>query len=135
MTVTENASLDARYGRTPKKRKRDRRIYVIGAIAIAAVMIAWVIWGGLDSASASLDAEDAGATIVNPTSVRISYQISMPVGKTARCALQVQNAAHSIIGWKVVDVPASKGFTNTYSTIVKSAEKPDGGSIYECWAT
>jgi hypothetical protein len=135
MTVTDAAALQARYGRTPTKRRRDRWIYIGGAIAVAVVVVAWVIWAGLDQPTANLDSEDVGSTIVNSRTVDVRYEISMPVGQTAKCALQVENAAHGIVGWKVVDVPASKQFTNDYTSVVRSAEKPVTGLIYQCWLT
>ena len=135
MTATVSASLDARYGRTPSKKRRDRWIYIGGGIAVAVVVSAWVVWAGLDQAGASLETQDVGSTIINARTVQVNYQVSMPVGKTASCALQVENAAHSIVGWKIVKIPASDRFTNSFSTIVKSAEKPTTGLIYQCWLT
>jgi hypothetical protein len=135
MTVTDAATLNARYGRTPTKRRRDRWIYIGGGIAVAVVVVAWVIWAGLDQPTANLDTEDVGSTIVNARTVDVRYEVSMPAGQTAKCALQVENAAHGIVGWKVVDVPASKQFTNDYTSVVRSAEKPVTGLIYQCWLT
>jgi hypothetical protein len=135
MTVTPAAALDARYGRTPSKKRRDRWIYIGGGVAVAIVVIAWVIWAGLDQAGASLETEDVGSTIIDARTVQVNYEVSMPVGSTASCALQVENDQHAITGWKVVKVPASKLFTNSYSAIVKTAEKPTTGLIYECWLT
>ncbi len=135
MTATASASLDARYGRTPSKRRRDRWIYIGGGIAVAVVVSAWVVWAGLDQAGASLETEDVGSTIINARTVQVNYQLSMPVGQTAKCALQVENAAHSIVGWKIENIPASTRYTNSFNTIVKSAEKPTTGLIYQCWLT
>jgi hypothetical protein len=132
---TASATLDARYGRTPSRRRRQRWLYIGGAIAVAIVVVAWVIWAGLDQAGATLDSEDVGAVIVNSTTVQVRYEISMPVGQTAKCALQAQSADHSIVGWKIVDVPASKSTTNDYSQTVKTVGKPTTGLIYECWLT
>jgi hypothetical protein len=135
MTVTPSAAIDERYGRTPSRRRRQRWLYIGGGIAVAIVVVAWVIWAGLDQAGASLDTEDVGSVIVNATTVQVRYEVSMAAGQTAKCALQVQAADHSIVGWKIVDVPASKTFTNTYTTVVKSVGKPTTGLIYECWLT
>jgi hypothetical protein len=135
MTATASAAIDARYGRTPQKRRRDRWLYIGGGVAVAIVVIAWVIWAGLDQAGASLETEDVGSVIINASTVQVNYEVSMPVGQTAKCALQVQAADHSIVGWKIVNVPASKQFTNNYSEIVRAVGKPTTGLIYECWLT
>ena len=132
--MTETA-IDARYGRTPAKKRRDRVVYITAGIGVAVVVSAWVVWAGLDQAGATLESQDIGHTIIDSQTVQVNYQISMPVGQTAKCALQVQNSVHAITGWKIVDVPAAKTFTNGYSTMVKSTEKPVTGLIYQCWLT
>jgi hypothetical protein len=128
-------AIDERYGRSKSTRKRNRWLLVGGAIALAAILIAWTVWAGLDQNSGNLDSQDIGQTIVNSRTVNISYQVSMPIGSTASCALQVQNEAHAIVGWKIVTIPASHQFTNTYQSIVKSTELGVSGLIYQCWLT
>ena len=131
----DGAALDARYGRSPGKRRRDRGIAIGGAIAIAVVIGAWVIWAGLDLAGGGLDSSDIGHKVLNDRSVSISYQVSMPPGSTASCALEVENEAHAIVGWKVVDIPASTATTNAFTNIVRSSELGVTGLIYRCWLT
>lgn len=131
----ESISLATRYGRTPQKKRRDRLVYGVAALAAAVVVIAWVIWAGLDQAGGTLDAQDIGSTITSDRSVSISYQVSMPQGRTASCALQVQNEAHGIVGWKIVKVPASTFYTRSYTQVVQSSEVGVTGLIYQCWLT
>lgn len=131
----DGAALDARYGRSPGKRRRDRWIAIGGAIAVAVVIGAWVIWAGLDLAGGGLDSSDIGHKVLNDRSVSISYQVSMPPGSTASCALEVENEAHAIVGWKVVDIPASTTTTNAFTNIVRSSELGVTGLIYRCWLT
>jgi hypothetical protein len=133
--VPESSSLAARYGRTPAKKRRDRLSYLIAGAVGAIIVIAWVLWAGLDQAGGALDAEDKGSTIVNDRTVSISFQVSMPVGKTASCALQVQNEAHGIVGWRIVTVPASTRYTTSYTRTVLSSEQGVTGLIYRCWLT
>ncbi len=129
------AALDARYGRTPEKKRRDRWIYLIAGVLCAVVVVTWVIWAGLDQAGSTLDAQDTGHQIVDDRTVSISYQLSMPVGRTASCALQVQNEAHAIVGWRIVKIPASTNYTTGYTETVRSSERGVTGLIYRCWLT
>jgi hypothetical protein len=134
--MTDTAvELDERYGRTPRRKRLDKWIYIGGGIAVALVVTAWVIWAGLDQAGASLETQDIGSKIVSSSTVQINYQISMTTGSTAKCALQVENSDHAITGWKIVDIPASPRFTNNFSTLVRTSEKPTTGLIYQCWLT
>ncbi len=130
-----NAALDARYGRSPGKRRRDRWMAVGGAVAVAIVIGAWVIWAGLDMASGGLDSQDIGHRVLNDREVSISYQVTMPPGSTASCALEVENEAHAIVGWKIVDIPASTTSTNAFKNVVRSSELGVTGLIYRCWLT
>jgi hypothetical protein len=129
------AELDARYGRTPTRRTRDRGILIAGGIAVAVIVIAWVVWAGLDQAGDTLNAQDIGHTIVDDSTVSISYQVAMPAGSTASCALQVENEAHAVVGWKIVAIPASKQHTNAFTETVRSTELGVTGLIYRCWLT
>jgi hypothetical protein len=129
------AALDARYGRSTGKRLRDRWIAITVAVAVAIVIGAWVIWAGLDLASGGLDSSDIGHKVLNDRSVRVSYQVSMPPGSTASCALEVENEAHAIVGWKIVDIPASTSTTRAFTDVVRSSELGVTGLIYRCWLT
>ena len=128
-------ALDARYGRSKSTRRRNRWLLIGGGIVLAAILGAWTIWAGLDQTAGNLDSQDIGQTIISDRAVNISYQVSMPSGSTASCALEVQNEAHAIVGWKIVDIPASSQFTNTYQSVVKSSELGVSGLIYQCWLT
>ncbi len=134
MTVTTD-QLAARYGRTPQRRRRNILLLVAFGAAVLVVVVAWVVWAGLDEANGSLDAEDAGNSVIDARTVEVSYQISMPAGATAKCALQAQTENHTVIGWKIVDVPRSTGVTRTFHSRVTTTQKPDAGLIYSCWLT
>ena len=131
----ESLALATRYGRTPTKKRRDRLVYLVAGLAAAVVVVAWVVWAGLDQTGGTLETQDTGNTIINDHSVSISYRVSMPVGSTARCALQVQSEAHAIVGWKIVPVPASKTHSTSYTEVVQSSELGVTGLIYQCWLT
>ncbi|MCU1505061.1 MAG: hypothetical protein QOG18_736 [Microbacteriaceae bacterium] len=131
----QTSALDARYGRSKSTRRRNRWLLIGGGIVLAAILVAWTIWAGLDQTTGNLDSQDIGQTIISDRAVNISYQVSMPSGSTASCALEVQNEAHAIVGWKIVDIPASSQFTNTYQSVVKSSELGVSGLIYQCWLT
>ncbi|MHB1234765.1 MAG: DUF4307 domain-containing protein [Microbacteriaceae bacterium] len=129
------ADLDLRYGRTRGKRRRDRWIAWTVAAACVAGFSGWTIWVGLGSANSSLSATDIGFHVLDRYQVRVTYTVSMPPGTTARCALQAQNADHAIVGWKIVPVPASTGWNQSVSQLVKTSELAVTGLIYRCWVT
>lgn len=132
---TGSVDLDVRYGRTPVKRRRDRWIFGVAAVLFAFVLGLWVAWAGLTDITSSVDTSDTGFQVIDEHSVSIRFQLSMPAGSTASCALQAQNQAHGIVGWKVVEIGASDRFTRSFTDIVRTSERSVTGLIYRCWLT
>lgn len=135
-TVTDDiAALDARYGRTPRRKVRDRIVLITGGILVAAVFTAWVVWAGLDDAQGNIGAQDVAHSILDDSSVSITWQVSVAEGTAVSCALQAQNEAHAIVGWKIVDIPASENFNNRYREVIRTSQRAVTGLIYRCWLT
>ncbi len=128
-------ALDARYGRTPGDRRRRRWIIVIAAVVFAATFTAWVVWAGLDNGQGALDARDIGHRLVDDRTVSVTWEVSVAAGTEVSCALQAQNEAHGIVGWKIVDLPASDAYTRRFTETVKTAQRAVTGLIYRCWLT
>ena len=53
----------------------------------------------------------------------------------ATCALEVENEAHAIVGWKVVEIDASDRFTRSFTDTVRTSQPSVTGLIYRCWLT
>ena len=137
MTVnaTDNtAALDARYGRTPQRR-RDRILLIVGGAVFAVILVAWVIWVGIDGNRDSLGTQDIAHSIIDDSNVTVTWQVSVKAGTAVSCALQAQNEAHAIVGWKIVDLPASTNFNNRYKEEVRTSQQAVTGLIYQCWLT
>lgn len=131
----EHPDLAGRYGRTRTRGTRQRLLAWTVAVAFVVVFAAWVIWVAFDDDSGSFQARDTGHRIVDETTTRISFEVSMVPGSTAACALQVQNEQHAIVGWKVIDIPASDAYTQSFTETLRSTEPGVTGLIYECWLT
>ena len=130
-----DAELDARYGRTPGGARRRTRLLWAAAAAFAVVLVAWVVWGSGIADASKVDPVDAGYSIVDDTLVQVRYELSLEPGQTASCAAQALNSTFSIIGWNIVDVPASDRRTRTLGVDVRTTERPVTGLIYRCWLT
>lgn len=125
--------LDQRYGRTPRKGRRDRLTLIIAAGVFAVVLVAWVVWAGLDGNKPMVEARDVAHTVIDDHTVRVDYEVSMPIGESARCAVQALNEDFTVVGWKIVDVPASDRYTRAFSETVRTALPANTGLIYHCW--
>ena len=129
------SALDERYGRAPGARRRERWIVITAAVLFAAIFTAWVVWAGLDNGQGSLDARDIGHRLVDDRTVDVTWEVSVTAGTEVSCALQAQNEAHGIVGWKIVDLPASDTYTRQFTETVRTAQRAVTGLIYRCWLT
>ena len=127
--------LDARYGRTPSASRRTRWIAVGSAVAFVVVVAAWIVWGGLSGVAAQVDVRDTGHVITSEREVAVSFELSVPAGSNAACAIQALNSSFTIVGWKIVNIPASEQRTRVYAETVRTSELAVTGLIYRCWLT
>ncbi|WP_166805547.1 DUF4307 domain-containing protein [Cryobacterium sp. Hb1] len=131
----ESAVIQSRYGRTPTRKKRDRRIlWGLGGIFVL-VLGAWVVWTGLDGASTQIEARDIGHTIIDAHSVSVTFEVALPVNRTASCAVQALNESYSVVGWKIIDLPASTLYNRSFTEILRTTDLSNTGLIYQCWLT
>ncbi len=126
-------ALDARYGRTRSSTRRTKTIVIGTGIAFVVVFSLWLVWGGLLGAPAQLESNDVGHTIVSDSEVSVSWQFTVPPGTPAKCAVQALNTTFGIVGWKIVDVPASAERTRKLTQTVRTTELAVSGLIYRCW--
>ena len=132
MTGTDS-ELDARYGRTPGSRRRVLIIAIIAGALVAIVFVAWVVWAGLLTSPAQFESNDAGTTVVSDREAVVKWEFTIPPGTAAKCAVEAQNVEFRVVGWKIVDVPASTDLTRTFATTLRTTELAVNGLIYRCW--
>jgi len=133
--VTSSGTLAARYGRTPGRRARGRLIAWVAGAAVAVVITAWVVWAGLDGASATVKAQDTAHTVVDDRSVEVEFDLTVPRGTASSCIVQALSEKFAVVGWKVIDVPPSDQATRSFSEVVRTSELASTGLVYNCWLT
>jgi hypothetical protein len=126
-------ALDERYGRNPRSDRRFRLVAIVAGSFAALVMLAWLVWAGLGGAAATLEARDTGHTIVSNSSVDVSWSLTVDPGTATSCAVQALNESFGVVGWKIVDVPASDARTRELTETVRTTELAVTGLIYRCW--
>lgn len=132
MTQSE---LDSRYGRTPAHRARMRLVAALAAVGVAVAVIGWVVWVGLLSPDASIEAKDVGFVELSDSSVEVRWQLTAPAGAPVSCAVKAVSEKHAVIGWRIVEVPPSETTTRVLRETLRTSEPPVGGSVYRCWLT
>lgn len=133
--TTTQQRLDERYGRTPGAERRTRRLMIIAGFAFAAVFTAWVVWGGLSGTNAELEVRELGYANVSDTSIDVRWEVSVAPGTPVSCALQALNESFGIVGWRIIELPASSERTRVLVETLRTAEPPVTGLPYRCWLT
>lgn len=127
--------LESRYGRTPKRGLRDRRLlWGLGGVFVL-VFGAWLIWAGLDNPGAEIEARDTRHSVIDAHSVSVTFEVSMPVDRPASCAVQALNESFTVVGWKIVDLAPSALYTRSFTEVLRTTELSNTGLIYRCWLT
>jgi hypothetical protein len=128
-----SVDLERRYGRTSDRRRRERWILGGAALAFAVVLVAWVVWAGLDGSRPQVQATDLGHRLIDDHSVEVTWRLSVPAGNETACVVQAYNEDFTIVGWKIVEIPASERPLRTFTETVRTALEPNTGLVSECW--
>lgn len=131
--MSTTTDLDARYGRGADAGRRNRLIgFSAGALGLV-VVIAWLVWGGLLGEDATLESRDLGFELVDDSLVRVSFEVTAEPGSDVACAVQALNQSFTVVGWKIVELPASETRTRQFSEDLRTTELAVTGLIYRCW--
>jgi hypothetical protein len=128
-----SVDLERRYGRTPDRKRRERWILGGAALAFAVVLVAWVVWAGLDGSRPQVQATDLGHRLIDDHSVEVTWRLSVPAGNETACVVQAYNEDFTIVGWRIVEIPASERPLRTFTETVRTALEPNTGLVSECW--
>lgn len=128
-----SVDLERRYGRTLDRKRRERWILGGAALAFAVVLVAWVVWAGLDGSRPQVQATDLGHRLIDDHSVEVTWRLSVPAGNETACIVQAYNEDFTIVGWRIVEIPASERPLRTFTETVRTALEPNTGLVSECW--
>jgi hypothetical protein len=131
--VDQAERLAARYGRTSEARRRQRAFGIIGAIGVAVVLVAWIVWAGPLRTSSQFQARDLGFSIIDERQIVVQFEITVTPNTQMTCAVQALSAEYGIVGWRVVDIPPSSQRTRVFEQTLRTSEKPVTGLLYRCW--
>ncbi|MDL9980770.1 DUF4307 domain-containing protein [Microbacterium candidum] len=131
--MTTQDMLDERYGR--RRAARSRRTTLIAVIAVAAVIVGWFGWYTITDSSNSIEAEATGFSIPDQHSVSVTFQITSPPGSALACIIEADDEQHGIVGWKVVEYPASSAHHRAFTEIVPTVGQAITGLVNTCWVT
>jgi len=127
MTIQE--MLDDRYGRT----RRGARFWIVFAVVAITIAVAVTAWFALTSTSGTADARGTAFEVVDEHTVSVSFQVTAPAGSPVACALEAQDEEHGIVGWRVVEYPASGSHTRNFTETIPVLSPAVTGLVNSCW--
>lgn len=134
-SATRDERLDARYGRSPHgwTPRRIGLAALVGAVAVG--FAAWLLWAGVNALAPAIEAKNISFAILSDSRIEIRYEVSVPPEQSASCALQALNDSFTVVGWKIVELPASTQRVRAFTDTLRTIEPSTNGLIYRCWAT
>ena len=133
---TENTLAD-RYGRSANPRGPIRRnLNVI--IPSIVIIIGLVIWGASTDVlgfGPKAEVRDLGYSNLTDSSVTVQFELTATPGREVACAVQAQNTAFAIVGWKVFVYPPSTQRIRDIEETIKTSQPATTGLVYQCWLT
>lgn len=128
--MTTQQMLDERYGRVRSPRRR----WAIGvAIATGAAVVALFAWFAVSGALDSVDADTTGFEIVDDHSVTLTFQVTAPAGRSVACAIEAQDEQHGVVGWRVVEYPATEVHARAFREVIPTTAEATTGFVNSCW--
>lgn len=125
------AQLDDRYGRTVNRTRR--RVLWASTGVIAALLVGYFGWVTVSTAADSVDVDTTGFEVHDPHSVTITFQYTVRAGAEVVCALEAQDTEHGVVGWRVVEYPASEAHTQRFAETLRTTAEATTGLVTSCW--
>jgi len=129
--TTLQQRLDERYGRRGSPARR--RGLVIVVIAVAAVLVGGYAWFVLTDPTNSVRADATAFEIHDEHSVSVTFQLSAPPGAALTCALEALDEEHGVVGWRIVEYPASSEHTRALHETIPTVARATTGLVNSCW--
>lgn len=122
--------LAQRYGLPGPRRSRGTLMVLL--VVFVVVGVAFAIWGAASRERANVYSTDLGLSEVRLDSVTVTFQISLPPGRTAACTVRAVNAGLVEVGRKDIRVgPSENGQVRT-SVTLRTTERAHGGGVKAC---
>lgn len=123
------AELDDRYGRG----RRGRRWGWVAFGAVVAVVVGYLGWVTVAQSIDSVDVNNTALHLDGERAVTIEFQVTLRRGAAVTCAIEAQDTEHGIVGWRVIEYPASEAHTRHFVETIPTVAEATTGLATSCW--
>jgi hypothetical protein len=131
--MTTQQMLDERYGRRTSKRRRIVGWTVVAVLAAAGITA--LGWTTVARTVQAVDVEETGFAVADEHLVTVSFQITAPTDRPVACAIEAQDEEHGVVGWRIVEYPASSERLRAFTETVPTLAEATTGFVNSCWVT
>ena len=125
--MTTEQELAERYGAGSR-----RTPLIVGAIVVV-ILLAGVFWLAFQNSSGQVDADDLEYTVTDEHSVTVRYQLTLADPADVVCAVQALDEEFGVVGWKIVQIPASESVAQELTTVIPTVAEATTGLVKSCW--
>lgn len=125
-------TLDARYGRTPSRRRRGRITAIVAGAAFVVAAVAWGVWTGVGGTTTALDVTTTGITVSTDQETDVQWLVTGRSGTRLVCAIEATDESGAVVGLAEVVVPADGRINRTGETRVRTVRRASNGLIESC---
>lgn len=133
-----DTSLANRYG--AKKRALPRGLKrTIAGVALAGG-IGFLAWVSTSNSLSDVSFKDIGYSTTDATAAEVDFQVTREPGTPVKCAVKALDSKYAVVGWKVVDIPATAteeasdgGRTVSQRVALRTESLSVSGVVDDCW--
>ena len=130
MPATDEHLAD-RYGRS-RARRRDRKLLIsLGSTSL----LAFLIWAAVTAVSTTnqVTAEVTSYEVLSPVQTQVNFVVTHPRNVDLSCAVQALNQTYTVVGYRVIDLPAVDATQTSANTTLNTVEIAVTGVVDRCW--
>jgi len=102
---------------------------------LIALLVAWILWTDQLGFGPKVTWEDTGHSLVSANAITVEFRLTATPGHQVACAIQAQDKAFTVVGWKVVLYPASTERVRSFNESVTTIGPATTGLVGQCWLT
>ncbi len=130
--MTTQDKLDERYGR---RRTAGSRWAIGVTIAVGVTAAVLLGWSTVSNSINSVDYDTTGFHVIDEHTVALNFQITSPPGRSVACAIEAQDVEHGVVGWRIVEIPASDARARAFREEIPTTAPATTGFVNSCWVS
>ena len=78
---------------------------------------------------------DLGFEVIDEHSVSLRFQVTAPAGADVMCAVEAQDEEFGVVGWKIVEIPASESHSQALTVSIPTVATATTSLVNTCWVS